>query len=341
MISGVTDLGRLRRACCGATATHGWLGGVSAGIARRFGIDVSLVRLAFVVAAAAGGVGVAAYALGWLLIPAGDSGAGAARASARAARRSRSRSAPACCCWRCCSPSARSGIWFSDAIVWPLVLIAAGGALIWRQSLGEPAPARAARDARPRAQRPSRTRRRLPTRAAARRRASRAPASGIALVIAAGLVFLQATGALSAARDVLLGVVAVVVVLGVIFAPWIVRLVRSLTAGARRAHPLAGARRDGRAPARLRAPDARDGAAARRRPARGRGARPPPGARAARLARRAAGARRRRRGWRARSRRRPPRSRSSHGVPVEVVVVGDRELDAGARGASWPPRARR
>ena len=39
----------------------GWLGGVAAGIARRFGVDVSLVRLAFVIAAAAGGAGIAAY----------------------------------------------------------------------------------------------------------------------------------------------------------------------------------------------------------------------------------------------------------------------------------------
>ena len=52
---------------------------------------------------------------------------------------------------------------------------------------------------------------------------------GIALVVAAGIVFLQATGALGAARDVLFAVIAAVVVLGVIFAPWIVRLVRSLT----------------------------------------------------------------------------------------------------------------
>ena len=48
-------------------------------------------------------------------------------------------------------------------------------------------------------------------------------------MVAAGFAFLQATGALSAARDVLLAVIAVVVVLGVIFAPWVVRLVRSLT----------------------------------------------------------------------------------------------------------------
>jgi signal transduction histidine kinase len=52
----------------------------------------------------------------------------------------------------------------------------------------------------------------------------------VALVIAAGFAFLQATGSLSAARDVLLATIAVAVVVGVIFAPWVVRLVRSLTA---------------------------------------------------------------------------------------------------------------
>ena len=79
----------------------GWLGGVAAGIARRYGIDVSLVRLAFVVATAAGGAGIAAYALGWLLIPAGDSGPRAC-GSGLAARRSRSRLGPGCSCWPCC-----------------------------------------------------------------------------------------------------------------------------------------------------------------------------------------------------------------------------------------------
>ena len=42
---------------------------------------------------------------------------------------------------------------------------------------------------------------------------------GVALVIAAGLAFLQATGALSTARDVVLAVLVAVVALGVIFAP--------------------------------------------------------------------------------------------------------------------------
>src|ERR687893_390932 len=50
----------------------GWLGGVCAGIARRYGIDPALVRLAFVVATAAGGFGVALYALLWLVVPSGE-----------------------------------------------------------------------------------------------------------------------------------------------------------------------------------------------------------------------------------------------------------------------------
>ena len=203
----------------------GWLGGVCAGIARRYGVDATLVRLAFVIATAAGGFGVALYALAWLVIPAGS-----------APRRRR-------------LPTGRGaievalgtgllllsvlltfralGLWFSDAVVWPLVLIASGAALIWRGSATaapkppEPATAplvRGGADAAAGA----------PAGARAAAAISRTGV-GIALVVAAGFAFLQATGALSAARDVILAVIAAVVVLGVIFAPWAVRLVRSLS----------------------------------------------------------------------------------------------------------------
>ena len=212
---------------------EGWLGGVAAGIARRFGIDVSLVRLAFVVATAAGGVGIAAYALGWLLIPAGDSGPGrvrirTGRAAVEVALGTGLLLVAVLLAFR------ELGLWFSDAVVWPVVLIAAGGALIWRQSMGAPteAPQREPRATpAPHAQ-AARAGTDVRTAADESRRAAAAISRtgvGIALVIAAGFVFLQATGALGAARDVVLGVVAVVVVLGVIFAPWVARLVRSLT----------------------------------------------------------------------------------------------------------------
>jgi signal transduction histidine kinase len=305
--------------------SHGWLGGVCAGIARRYGIDPALVRLAFVIATAAGGVGVALYLLGWLVIPAGE---------AQGRRR---------------LPTGRGavevafgtgllllsvlltfralGIWFSDAIVWPLVLIASGAALIWRGSAAvrpEPAPQVGVPGAS--ANRPVESA--APAIADGPRRTAAAVSRtgvGIALVIAAGFAFLQATGALSAARDVGLALIATVVVLGVIFAPWVLRLVRSLTE--ERSERIRSQER-AEVAAHLhdsvlqtlalvqRSDDPQQVAALARRqerelrawlagrPAAGEAARLAPALEAA-----------------------AADVEDNHGVPVEVVVVGDRELD--------------
>ncbi|MET0511816.1 MAG: PspC domain-containing protein [Thermoleophilaceae bacterium] len=300
-----------------------WLGGVCAGIARRYGVDAALVRLAFVVATAAGGVGIVLYALAWLVIPAGDSPAAGRRL-----------------------PTGRSavevalgvgllllsvlltfrglGIWFSDAIVWPLVLVASGGALIWRGS--GTSPPRAPAEAPPAAALVKKE----SAQAAPVRRGTAAAISrtgiGNALVIAAGFGFLQATGALSAARNVLLAVLVAVVVLGVIFAPWIVRLVRSLTE--ERSERIRSQER-AEVAAHLhdsvlqtlalvqRSDDPQEVAALARRqerelrawlagrPAPGQGSRLAPALEAAAVD-----------------------VEERHGVPVEVVVVGDRDLDA-------------
>ncbi|MFV0260659.1 MAG: PspC domain-containing protein [Acidimicrobiales bacterium] len=50
----------------------GMIGGVASGIAQVYGIDVSLVRLAFVLLAFASGLGIALYLVGWIVIPVGD-----------------------------------------------------------------------------------------------------------------------------------------------------------------------------------------------------------------------------------------------------------------------------
>jgi signal transduction histidine kinase len=201
---------------------------VAAGIARRYGVDVWLVRLAFVVATAAGGFGLGAYLLGWILIPSGEQGGRQSRlptgrAAVEVALGTGLLLLAALLTFRAL------GIWFSDAVAWPLVLIASGGALLWRQSLGGADQATEEAPSRPP---PTPDAGGSAAFAADSRRAAVAISRtglGVALVIAAGFVFLQATGALGAARDVLLAVTAAVVVLGVIFAPWILRLVRSLT----------------------------------------------------------------------------------------------------------------
>jgi signal transduction histidine kinase len=302
----------------------GWIGGVAAGIARRFGIDVSLVRLAFVVATAAGGFGLGAYLLAWILIPTGESGSARSRlptgrAAVEVALGTGLLLLAALLTFR------ELGIWFSDAIVWPLVLIASGGALLWRQSLGGPEHAADERPAHaPAGAGPPTPLSGDPSTAAV---AISRTGIGIALVIAAGFVFLQATGALGAARDVLLALIATVVVLGVIFAPWVVRLVRSLTQ--ERAQRIRSEERaevaahlhdsvlQTLAMVQRSAGDPTEVAAIARRQERELRAwlagRPAPG-QAARLAAALEAA--------------AADVEERHGVPVEVVVVGDRELDA-------------
>ena len=78
----------------------------------------------------------AAYGLGWLLIPAGDSGP--ARVRIRTGRAAVEVALGTGLLLLAVLLTFRElGVWFSDAVVWPLVLIAAGGALIWRQSMSE------------------------------------------------------------------------------------------------------------------------------------------------------------------------------------------------------------
>ena len=191
------------------------LGGVCVGLARALGVDALVVRIAFVVLASAGGLGLLAYALAWALMPAGPGGPTPAGHVAR--RGSLEVAVGAGLLLLSALLALRAGgLWISDALVWPLLLVATGAALIWHRQ-----PGRAAGSAPPPQASPVEEVRR---RAAVVSRTS----LGIALVIAAGLVFLQATGALSAARDVVLAVLVAVVVLSVIFAPWIVRLARSL-----------------------------------------------------------------------------------------------------------------
>ena len=194
---------------------RGILGGVCAGLGTALGIDPLVVRVAFVVAATAGGLGVLAYAVAWVFMP--ESPGGPTPAGAVARRGSIEVAVGTGLLLLSGLLAMRAaGVWISDALVWPLLLVAAGAALIWHRQPGR------AEGAAPKAE-PS------PVEEVRRRAAIVSRTSlGIALVIAAGLVFLQATGALSAARDVVLAVLVAVVVLSVIFAPWIVRLARSL-----------------------------------------------------------------------------------------------------------------
>jgi signal transduction histidine kinase/phage shock protein PspC (stress-responsive transcriptional regulator) len=212
----------LRRSRSGAM-----LGGVCAGLAPRLGIDPLVLRVGFVIASVAGGVGIGLYAICWALIPADPDTAAVEGRFGRVLGRRES--------WQVAAGIVLLlvavlllfrawGIWVGDAVVWPLVLAAGGGALIWRQSQGaEVVAAPPEEEAKPGGG-AGRTRRfRLA------RPSLGMVALGAALVVGAGLVFLWLNGALVQDRDVALAVFAVVVALGLILVPWWMRLDRGLT----------------------------------------------------------------------------------------------------------------
>jgi signal transduction histidine kinase len=198
---------------------RGVLAGVAAGIARRLGIDPLIVRVGFIAASFAGGFGLGIYILGWAVMPGED---GTRAPVERIAGRRET--------WLVVAGMVllalaallllrKWGIWFSDAVVWPVILAAAGGALIWRQSQEPSEP----RDVAPRPG-PAMPPISLPRDALGR------VLAGAALVVGGALVFLWLNDALAPASDVLLAIFVVVVALTLILAPWWVRLVRGLTA---------------------------------------------------------------------------------------------------------------
>ncbi len=283
---------------------HRLLAGVCAGLARRLGVDPLLVRVAFV-AAATTGVGVVLYLLLWLLVPA-DGAAGAPAARLRTGRAAVEVGAGTGLLVLAALLTYRAtGLPFSDAVVWPLVLVSAGGALLWRQSHAAAAPRR------PEALKPP------PAPGAAPVTASRT-ALGVVLVLAAGLLFLQATGALATVRDAALIAAVVAVVLAVVAGPELLRQraerVRATERAEVNAH-LHDSVLQTLALVQKRADDPRAVAALARRQERelrawlgGRDA-----ARAADLVSALEQA--------------AAEVEGTHGVPVEVVAVGDRPLD--------------
>jgi signal transduction histidine kinase len=189
---------------------HGYLGGVCSGFAARLGIDPLLIRIGFVATIFAGGAGVPLYIVAWMLIPA--EGPEKLIVSRLLDRRDAWLVAAGigCLVLALMLLMREWGLWFSDGVAWPAAIVAAGGALIWRQSQELDPQERPS---------PGFT---LPAPAAGR------AGGGIALVVGGALIFLWLNNALAPARDVLLPVAVVVLAGAIILAPWWIRLVRGL-----------------------------------------------------------------------------------------------------------------
>jgi signal transduction histidine kinase/phage shock protein PspC (stress-responsive transcriptional regulator) len=306
---------------------HGIVAGVLAGFARRVGVDTIIVRVAFVVLALmTGGLAILGYAFAWAFMP---SDRPAAPGAPRGLRLDAIPRLPGG--WRVAVGVGlltlgallvfrELGLWWSDALVWPLILAASGAALLWRQSRqrtdGALAPSAADGAATTAAEPLSRE---------AQRAGLYRGGFGVALVIGAGLLFLSANDALGAARDVALATVVSVVALALILAPFLWRLGRNLAA--ERAERIRSQERAELAAhlhdsvlqtltlMQKRADDPREVATLARRQERelrswlfGR-SRPPEDGFAAALERAA------------------EEVEDAHGVPIEVVAVGDAKLD--------------
>jgi len=207
------------------SAEDGIVGGVLAGFGNRFSVDPLLLRIGFVLLVfLTGGLALIAYVVAWVALPSegspGDRWLGVAPGGWKIAGGAALLALAALLAFR------ELGIWWSDALVWPLVLAAAGAALLWRQTYapGRRGEARSPRrsDERPRGTRP-----------ALERRESGAlyrGGFGVALVVGAAILFLYANGAFEAASDAALAALVAIIALGLILAPFLWRLGRNLAA---------------------------------------------------------------------------------------------------------------
>jgi phage shock protein PspC (stress-responsive transcriptional regulator) len=199
----------------------GIVAGVLSGLSHRLGVDPLLLRIIFVVAVfASGGVVLLAYAIAWAVVPP------AGGRTTPAQQRVRALAHPN---WRVAAGAAlltlsallafrELGVWWSDALVWPLVLAAGGAAVLWRQSRALAEPDVPGPDPR-----------------VAPRRSGAIPdlykgGFGIALVVGAALLFLSANDALGGVRDAALAAIVAVLALALILAPFLWRMGRNLAA---------------------------------------------------------------------------------------------------------------
>src|SRR5215208_3871647 len=211
----------------------GWVAGVFAGLGDRLGVDPLILRVAFVVlAVATGGLALLGYLVAWAALPATE---GRPAPLARFARVPRIRGD-----WRvalgvglltlsCLLAFRQLGIWWSDAVVWPLVVAAFGVALLWR---------RARSSAEDEVPGPATTERPPAASGEIASPEGGAPSSpvgdlyrgvfGVLLVIGAGLLFLLSNDVFGGIRDAALTTVVVVVALALILAPFLWRLAHNL-----------------------------------------------------------------------------------------------------------------
>jgi signal transduction histidine kinase len=207
------------------------LGGVAAGLADHLGVDVMVVRVAFAVSSLVGGLGVAMYAGLWMILPSDarfhENSPGleaATRQGKRPARTSRLEDGG----WLVALGALALGVAVLaqsvlgiGIVFWPVLLGGIGLAVLWRQA-----------DEAQRERWADTTGRIDPVRAVLGKGGAASwtrLVAGVALLGGALALFAAQTGEAGVARDVLLAGVLGVVGLALTVGPWLFRLASDLT----------------------------------------------------------------------------------------------------------------
>jgi signal transduction histidine kinase len=203
--------------------------GVAAGIAAWLGVDPNVVRLAFGVLVFANGIGLALYAVGWLVFP--EEGEPASRLQRIARPNGRwdivQIAALAAVVIPTLMLARQLGFGFPSSVIGPLIIAAIGGALVWGRL-------------RPDASSITRV---VPADGSASRSSAAVNAlfggthgpaavfrvvAGSILVIVGASVFLVANTTASAARQAMSAMIVFGVGIGLVFGPWLWRLANDL-----------------------------------------------------------------------------------------------------------------
>lgn len=208
------------------------IGGVAAGLARHLGMPVLWVRAGFVLAALMGGLGIAFYAGLWLVLPTDshfETGAPGLESASRGGRRpSRIRRltdigpAIALAALGFGAVLLIEAVLGKGAVFWPIFLALVGTALLWRQA-----------DEAQRERWLDTTGRIDPVRVVVGNggwAAYARIAAGVALVVAALVLFSVRGGSPAMVRDVTVAALLTVLGLAIVIGPWMYRLASDLTA---------------------------------------------------------------------------------------------------------------
>jgi signal transduction histidine kinase len=189
--------------------------GAAAALAHRLDVDPLFVRLGFVVLALAGGAGVVIYLLAWGLSPAVEEAS--TRATHAPTQRAVALGAIVLGLLLICRDL---GLWFGDALVWPVTLGAIGSAVLWSRSGAEERD----RFARLAARVPAGSLTALATSRGSLLRVS----AGVVLVAGGMTAFVAANASLEAFGTLVVGMAVSVAGVGLVAGPMVMHLARQL-----------------------------------------------------------------------------------------------------------------